>query len=125
MKRRLTQTVIMILVGLATVSCTRHDCEYGDSAKFVYLKEPYTVKNIHNGKKYTIKAHVIIDITNGGWGLYEVFGPIPRAFQTEDTLNVKVSLERVPHVNGWFHFVIPLSPDETWWVYKITCIENE
>lgn len=119
------KSFLFIMFILLMASCVRHSCEYGEPAKFVYLKEPYAVKSIHNGKTYTIKAHVITDITNGGWGLYEVIGPIPRAFQTEDTLNVKVSLERVPHVKGWFNFVIPLGPDETYWVYKITCIEKE
>ena len=77
----------VVMAGLALLSsCVRQkDCEYGLPNKFVYLSEPY----MSDGHK--IVAH---SYDMDGRNKKMIFGNVPKAYQTGDTLNVVLFLKR-------------------------------
>ncbi|MCQ2277359.1 MAG: hypothetical protein MJZ87_10525 [Bacteroidales bacterium] len=108
-KNRVVIGFVFLAVMPLMFSCVRQkDCEYGLPSKFVYLSEPY----MSDGHK--IVAH---SYDMDGRDEKMIFGNVPKAYQTGDTIDVMLFLKRDWN-GGW---VNDLSHKD---YYNIICIER-
>lgn len=116
-----------IILALLTTSCVKHSCEYGQPAKIVFLKEPYKAQCWINKKYYKINAHVFMD--SQGSYTFKITGPVPKEFQTGDTINARLLLKEVPYYEAELCYVYIPGPDDdpngAQSFYNLYCIEKE
>jgi hypothetical protein len=111
--KRGTAAMLCIVLALATTSCVKQrNCDCGETGTFTSYKEPQSI--IVCGSETTFNASFVADDDGQ---LFHIVGDIPKAFQNQDSIRVRVCFKRNKE-----HICVAYGVSE---VYKLKCIERE